>query len=206
MLCYANRHNTVHISTEDFITHVHKFISNHSAVLYVDETQSGDQGRDLLRVPLRHSVDVCGRASWLADWVVGPSFKKRDPEVMIQLSGYQSPQSPWEGLHQVLLSSWLQNSGQTPLLRILEVGWEPVWMTFVDFKKGEKQILSPKQRFHQFSFLFDRGYHTLQSRRNSTTMWLYCLGIYTVSCYGTLKGSHSPIYSQRVHIPTSLDL
>lgn len=77
----------------------HKFISIHSAMLYVDETQSGDQGRDLLPVPLRHSVDVCGRASWLADWVVGPSFKKRDPEVMIQLSGYHSPQSPWDGLH-----------------------------------------------------------------------------------------------------------
>lgn len=76
-----------HISTEDFITHAHKFISIHSAELYVDETQSGD----LLRVPLRHSVDVCG--------VVGPSFKKRDPVVTIQLSGYHSPQSPWDGLH-----------------------------------------------------------------------------------------------------------
>lgn len=73
--------------TEDFITHAHKFISIHSAELYVDETQSGD----LLRVPLRHSVDVCG--------VVGPSFKKRDPVVTIQLSGYHSPQSPWDGLH-----------------------------------------------------------------------------------------------------------
>lgn len=168
-----------HISTEDFITHAHKFISIHSAVLYVDETQSGDQGRDLLRVPLRHSLDVCGRASWLADWVVGPSFKKRDPVVTIQLSGYHSPQSPWDALHPE--DQCCCHSGSRTVDRLLL--YQGYWRL-------------DGSSLNDFCWL----------QEGWTTMCLYCLGIYSMHRYGPWKGSHSPINTPRMHIPTSVDL